>query len=111
MKLNDYQDLVVETDTYTPDNLGLSAHFLGLTGESGEAAEKAKKEIRDHSGHEFQDEERNHDIMLELGDVLWHVATTAFRLGYTLEDVAQYNLDKVYSRIERDKIHGSGDKR
>lgn len=111
MTLNDYQDLAIETDTYSPDTLGVSAHFHGLTGESGEAAEKAKKEIRDHSGKEFQDPERNHAIMRELGDVLWYVATTAFRLGYTLEDVAQENLDKVYSRKERGKIHGSGDDR
>ena len=111
MTLNDYQDLAIETDTYTQDNLGLSARFLGLTGEAGEAAEKAKKEIRDHSGNEFQDPDRNHAIMRELGDVLWYVASTAFRLGYTLEEVAQENLDKVYDRKERGVTHGSGDNR
>lgn len=111
MTLNDYQDLANGTDTYTPDTIGLLAHFLGLTGEAGEAAEKAKKENRDHSGHEFQDADRNHAIMLELGDVLWYVATTASRIGYTLQDVAQENINKVYSRQERDMIHGSGDNR
>lgn len=111
MTLNDYQDLAIETDNYEKDLLGLSAHFLGLTGESGEAAEKAKKEIRDHAGQEFQDKVRNHAIMKELSDVLWYVATTAFRLGYSLQEVAQENLDKVYSRQERGMINGSGDDR
>lgn len=34
----------------------------------------------------------------ELGDVLWYLAETASALGITLEEVAQFNLDKLHAR-------------
>ena len=82
---------------------------LGLTGEAGEVADKVKKVIRDNND-EFTDE-RKRQIALELGDVLWYAASLAYDLGYTLDEVAQMNLDKLASRMQRDKIHGSGDER
>ena len=68
-----------------------------------------KKVIRDNND-EFTDE-RKHQIALELGDVMWYAASLAHDLGYTLEEVCQMNLDKLASRMQRDKIHGSGDER
>jgi NTP pyrophosphatase (non-canonical NTP hydrolase) len=37
-------------------------------------------------------------LLSELGDVLWNVASLAELYGLTLEDVAQHNLDKLISR-------------
>lgn len=77
---------------------------LGLAGESGEVAEKIKKYIRDG----YIDKE---SLKKELGDVLWYIAALCSDFGFDLEEVAQTNLDKLQSRQERDKIHGSGDNR
>ena len=47
----------------------------------------------------------------EIGDVLWYCATLARDLGYELDDVAQMNVDKLRSRMQRHIISGSGDNR
>ena len=55
--------------------------------------------------------ERRTAMTKELGDVLWYCANLAHELGTTLEDVAQGNLDKLFSRKERGTLQGSGDNR
>lgn len=109
--LNEYQTQAMQTDTYGHDVLGISARFMGLSGEAGEATDKAKKEIRDHLPTAFANSDRNIAIAHELGDTLWYIATTANQLGFTLQDIAQMNIDKLRDRLQRDKIHGSGDNR
>ncbi len=69
---------------------------LGLSGESGECADIVKKNL--FQGHPFNKEHRRE----ELGDVLWYIAETASGLSLSLEEVAQYNLDKLHKRY-----HGS----
>jgi len=46
-----------------------------------------------------------------LGDVLWYIARMAGKLGYTLDDIAETNLEKIKDRIKRNVQHGSGDNR
>lgn len=82
---------------------------LGLCGEAGEFAEKTKKMIRDDKG--VLTEERRNLMKLELGDILWYLNTAAFELGFTLEEVAQANIEKLLSRKERGTLKGSGDQR
>lgn len=65
---------------------------LGLAGEVGECCDIVKK--YKYQGHEL---DREH-LKDELGDVLWYIAETASGLGITLEEVAQFNLDKLRSR-------------
>ena len=72
---------------------------LGLAGESGECCDIVKKHI--YQGHEL-DKEHLKD---ELGDVLWYIAETASGLGITLEEVAQYNLDKLHKRYHGETFH------
>lgn len=64
----------------------------GLNGEAGECIDILKKV--EFQGHEF---DRNR-LIDELGDVLWYVAQTATGLEISLEDVAQYNIDKLRKR-------------
>lgn len=51
------------------------------------------------------------EIVKELGDILWQLSGLSDVLGFTLEDVAQMNLDKLADRQKRHKIDGSGDNR
>lgn len=108
MTLNEYQAAARRTAIY-PAQRAIIYPTLGLTGEAGEVADKVKKVIRDNND-DFS-AERRHQIALELGDVLWYAASLAHDLGYTLDEVAQMNVDKLASRMDRNKIHGEGDER
>lgn len=108
MDLNDYQAAALTTAVY-PENKRIIYPALGMNGEAGEVADKVKKVIRDNE-QEFTDENKR-AIAYEVGDVLWYCATMAHDLGYTLEEVAKMNIDKLQSRQQRGKLGGSGDNR
>ncbi len=84
---------------------------LGLAGESGECCDIVKKNR--FQGHELNKEH----LMEELGDVLWYIAETASGLSVSLEEVAQYNLDKLHKRYhgnhfnKEDSIHRMEEKK
>jgi NTP pyrophosphatase (non-canonical NTP hydrolase) len=82
---------------------------LGLVGEAGEIAEKVKKLVRDKNSDVAQLD--RDDMAAELGDVLWYTAVLANFLNFSLDDVAQRNVDKLADRQRRSVIGGSGDKR
>lgn len=104
MNFKDYQQLAARTAIYPNRGNNLAYPALGLCGESGEVAEKIKKYIRDGTLNRV-------DIGMELGDVLWYVAALCDELGLDMQLVASMNIDKLYSRQKRDKLHGSGDER
>jgi len=56
-------------------------------------------------------DEKKTEIGKELGDVLWYISQLATELGVDLDDVAQGNIDKLYSRMDRGVLQGSGDNR
>jgi NTP pyrophosphatase (non-canonical NTP hydrolase) len=109
MDFEEYQEKSRKTAKYP--NIGSNFVYptLGLAGESGEVAEKIKKVIRDKGG--VVDDETKILIQKELGDVLWYVAQIATELDLSLDVVAEKNIEKLYDRMERDKIGGSGDNR
>ncbi|MBR5850619.1 MAG: nucleoside triphosphate pyrophosphohydrolase family protein [Alistipes sp.] len=108
MTLNEYQEHALETAIYPADSR-IIYPTLGLTGEAGEVADKVKKVIRD-ANKEFTPEIKA-ELMKEIGDVLWYCATLSHDLGYSLDEVAQTNVDKLRSRMNRNKLTGSGDNR
>lgn len=114
MTIQDYSDQAASTDIFDDSQTAVDNHsFLekafGLSGEAGEFSEKLKKILRDKDG-QATDQDKV-EMAKELGDVLWYVNILSVRLGFSLEEVAQMNLDKVLSRQERGVLHGSGDNR
>jgi len=113
MNISDYSEQAMTTlvgDHATTDmDASLISQVFGLVGESGEVAEKFKKLIRDNAGR-ITDEDKK-EIIKELGDILWYINSVSYLLGYSLEDVAKINLEKVLSRKERGVTAGSGDNR
>ncbi|ASI13706.1 NTP pyrophosphatase, house-cleaning of non-canonical NTPs [Candidatus Mancarchaeum acidiphilum] len=105
MDLNEYQKASRRTKMY-PEKLdgGIYYSTLGLCGEAGELANKVKKIARDNN----LDKE---GIKGELGDILWYVASVSEEIGYSLEEIANYNLEKLNKRMEEGKISGNGDER
>jgi NTP pyrophosphatase (non-canonical NTP hydrolase) len=109
--LNGYQKAAITTAIYPGQGTfnGLIYTTLKLNGEAGELAEKVGKVMRDDL---FMISEQKRELCgLELGDALWYIAASAKELGYTLEDIAEMNLNKLKSRQERNKLSGSGDNR
>jgi NTP pyrophosphatase (non-canonical NTP hydrolase) len=82
---------------------------LGLANEAGEVAGKIKKIFRDRGG--VISEADRLALKQELGDVLWYLAQICTELDLSLEEVAETNLTKLFSRLERGKIRGDGDYR
>lgn len=107
MHLNKYQEKALETAVY-PEQYKVIYPALGLNGEAGEVAEKVKKVLR---GDSQLTDTRRDDIALELGDVLWYVATCAHDLGYSLDDIAKMNIKKLSMRQKKGLLGGNGDHR
>jgi NTP pyrophosphatase (non-canonical NTP hydrolase) len=80
---------------------------LGLVNEAGEVAGKVKKIFRDKNG--LIGEEDRQALKGELGDVLWYLTQICTELDLSLAEVAEANLEKLFSRLERGTIGGEGD--
>ena len=109
MNFNDYQLKSRKTAKYPAIGHAVIYPALGLVNEAGEVAGKIKKVFRDKEG-EINGETQS-ALKAELGDVLWYLAQLATELDLTLDEIAEYNIAKLYSRLERGTIKGDGDER
>ena len=109
MDFNDYQQKSRKTAGYPAIGHPVIYPVLGLVNEAGEVAGKIKKVFRDKGGK--VSEETRDALKAELGDVLWYIAQVATELDLTLDEIAEYNIAKLYDRLERGKIKGDGDNR
>lgn len=127
MTLNEYQEKAMVTNAPSSDNDTYS--LFGLIAEVGELADKVAKGVRKeiieidgdditHGAKGWENGEPTDEyaeieegMKKELGDVLWFVAHFAQRFGWSLEEVAQLNLDKLADRAKRNVIIGDGDNR
>ena len=116
MEINEYQKAALTTAVY-PENYKIIYPALGMNGEAGEVADEVKKIIRDtfvmtdDKGAIVLPVDKRIELAKEIGDVLWYCATLSHDLGFSLEEVAQMNIDKLASRQRRGKLSGSGDNR
>lgn len=90
---NEYQALAMRTSNkdLSPDDHLLNG-VLGLCGESGEVADLVKKCFMQGHGLDF-----NH-LAKELGDILWYVAETATVIGFDLDIIMRWNIEKLKAR-------------
>ena len=128
MELNEYQNKAMSTCMDSSRNMSYMA--MGLVSEVGEFMGKIAKAIRKgdvYIGSEANESDLHYtigfmadpdrcreweeDLKHELGDILWFVAGQAEVMGWTLEEVAQENIDKLASRKKRGVIEGNGDNR
>jgi NTP pyrophosphatase (non-canonical NTP hydrolase) len=104
---NTYQRESRKTWTLIHTDHAIVYPTLGLVNEAGEVAGKVKKLFRDKDG--LIGEEDRQALKGELGDVLWYLAQICTELDLTLAEVAEANLEKLFSRLERGTIRGEGD--
>ena len=120
MELNDYQKKAMTTCMAESENFAYM--MLNLTGELGEFASKVAKLIRKGQmrvtdnqlliQRKLQDDSSiNGELKKEAGDILWQLSGLCNVMGWSLESVAQQNLDKLADRQRRNVIDGSGDNR
>lgn len=108
MELNEYQRKAMSTRLDSCDN---DTYMLfGLVAEVGELCEKIAKWRRKRFASLDQNvivmdtfvisevEQNRTELVKELGDILWFVAGLADRFDFTLEEVAQMNIDKLSQR-------------
>lgn len=118
MELNEYQKRAMTTCTNSSRNFAYM--MLNLVGEIGELSSKIAKRIR--KGYDNIDEnniisvvpaskEDVAELRKEAGDILWQLSGLCEVMGWSLEDVAQENLDKLADRQKRNVIVGEGDNR
>ena len=109
--LNEYMDEARKTASWNVEQAKNPIIYctLGLVGEAGEFADKIKKTIR--GDKDITDPLVRGDLMLELGDSLWYLVNAAYELGFTLQDIAEANINKLRSRAERGVLKADGDHR
>ena len=99
MNFEEYQSEASQTAHYPRRMSNLEYPTLGLAGEAGEVANIVKKIQRDNEGV-LTDEVRG-KLKDELGDVLWYISACADELGLTLQEIAEYNVNKLAKRHGR----------
>lgn len=78
----------------------------GLVSEVGEYFDLRAKARRDGMPDNYKDR-----ALKELGDVLWMLTAITKDEGFTLQEIAEANLIKLYDRKARGVLGGSGDYR
>jgi NTP pyrophosphatase (non-canonical NTP hydrolase) len=96
MNFEEYQSAASHTALYPRRLANVEYPTLGLAGEAGEVANIVKKIQRDHGG--VINDEIRAKLKDELGDVLWYISACADELGLTLNEIAEFNVDKLAKR-------------
>lgn len=120
MELNEYQNKAMTTCMETCENF--SYMMLNLVGEVGEFSGKVAKAIRKgkvtidwnnfiSGSRGYMSDEEIEELRKEAGDILWQLSGLCSVMGWSLEEVAQENLEKLASRKDRGVIDGNGDNR
>ncbi len=102
-----YKLFTRETAQY-PKEVEMEYLMIGLANEVGEVLGKFKKHLR---GDMMVVQDFNDALVAELGDVMWYYARILDVLDVSFYEVMVGNIEKLHSRMLRDKIKGDGDDR
>lgn len=92
MQMNEYQALAARTIKPEMGEVAMESHALhGIASEVGEIHGIFQKF---YQGHDVDTEH----VKKEFGDLLWFIAEFCTSQGWTLEEVAQGNIDKLIAR-------------
>ena len=119
MELNKYQEQAMTTCMKSSRNYSyMSGNLCAEVGElQGKVNKAQRKELLkfDEDGHIIwvgkKEEEVSfiEELKKEAGDVLWQLSGLCSVMGWSLEEVAQMNLDKLAARKQAGTIVGNGD--
>lgn len=104
MLLNDYQE---KAGKYQQQKAPPEERLMGLLEEAGEVAGVFKRMLRG----DFTPDVAVTKLHKELGDVLWSLSRIAADNNWTLQEIAEANLEKLEDRWLRNQLIGSGDDR
>ena len=122
MTLDEYQKEAIQFAAYSHQDYP----FIALSEEVGEVSGKLAKASRKwattlngviesicypDSHLNESEKELKQNLKKELGDVLWQLQACCDELGFSLEEVAKENLNKLSGRNDRGTIIGEGDER
>lgn len=121
----DFDDPMLTMEEYASEAMNYAIYpdaliypMLGLQEEVGELSGKLKRYFRDNEYDVSMDNpmvemsaELRLDMAREVGDALWYLTAIATDLGYSLDEIASLNLEKLEDRKRRGRIKGSGDYR
>lgn len=92
MTMNEYQEFASRTINQSLSREQCTAHALHeIAAECGEIHSIFQKR---YQGHDIN----YRDLSLEIGDLLWGIAELCTAHGWSLEDIAQANIDKLKKR-------------
>jgi NTP pyrophosphatase (non-canonical NTP hydrolase) len=92
LTLNEYQELASRTINNDLEDYQQFAHALhGMAAEVGEIHGLVQKS---YQGHEANEEH----MIKEVGDLLWFIAELCTSCGWTLEEAAAMNIEKLKAR-------------
>jgi NTP pyrophosphatase (non-canonical NTP hydrolase) len=93
MNFKEYQEEIKRTAGDMEElNKCLTLGAMGISGEAGEVTDYIKKVI--YHSHELSKEK----LAEELGDVLWYIGYLTESIGYSLEEIAELNKNKLRKR-------------
>lgn len=114
LTLNEYQRRAMTTCLPSCKNdmymlLGLVEEVGELCGKVSKAIRKGHININDNTikrvvGYGYEIDELYESLLSEGGDCLWMLSGLFHSFGISLDDVAQYNLDKLAKRKEQGTI-------
>lgn len=102
----DFKEYSEQAMSFRKPSATFTYALLNLAGEVGELTSLEAKALRDGPKEDY-----SKNFLKECGDILWCLVAVLEDNGFTLEQAAITNIEKLSGRKERGTLDGSGDNR